>query len=90
MKRAFTLIELLVVIAIITMLTAIGLPVMRRVREQGAETICKSNLRQMALLLKTYAGDHDGFFPESGLHLPFTGLVCRGMGEDLLALLPVA
>ncbi len=63
MTKAFTLIELLVVIAIITLLTAVGLPVMRRVREQGAETVCKSNLRQMALLLKTYAGDHDGFLP---------------------------
>jgi prepilin-type N-terminal cleavage/methylation domain-containing protein len=63
MKQAFTLIELLVVIAIISILMAIGLPVMRRVREQGAETLCKSNLRQMALILKTYAGDHDDLFP---------------------------
>ncbi|MEN6576751.1 MAG: type II secretion system protein [Phycisphaerales bacterium] len=63
MKRAFTLIELLVVIAIISILMALSLPVLRRVREQGAETICRSNLRQMALILKTYSGDHDGLFP---------------------------
>jgi prepilin-type N-terminal cleavage/methylation domain-containing protein len=64
MRKAFTLIELLVVIAIISVLMAIGLPVARRVREQGAETVCRSNLRQMALILKTYANDHDGFFPD--------------------------
>jgi prepilin-type N-terminal cleavage/methylation domain-containing protein len=64
MKRAFTLIELLVVIAIISILMALGFPVMRKVREQGAETICKSNLRQMAAILKTYCDDHDNLFPE--------------------------
>jgi len=63
MKRGFTLVELLVVIAIISLLLALGLPVARRVREQGDETVCKSKLRQMALLLKTYAGDNDGLFP---------------------------
>ncbi|MBP7053270.1 MAG: type II secretion system protein [Phycisphaerae bacterium] len=65
MKQAFTLIELLVVIAIISILMALSLPVLKRVREQGAETVCKSNLRQMALILKTYGGDHDGLFPET-------------------------
>jgi prepilin-type N-terminal cleavage/methylation domain-containing protein len=63
MKKAFTLIELLVVIAILSLLMALGLPVMRRVREQGDETVCKSKLRQMALFLKSYAGDNDGLFP---------------------------
>lgn len=63
MKKAFTLVELLVVIGIIALLMAISLPVMRRVKEQGAETICRSNLRQMAISVKTYAGDHDQLFP---------------------------
>jgi prepilin-type N-terminal cleavage/methylation domain-containing protein len=66
MKRGFTLIELLVVIAIISVLMALGFPIARRVREQGDETICKSKLRQMALLLKNYAGDNDGLFPVPG------------------------
>jgi prepilin-type N-terminal cleavage/methylation domain-containing protein len=66
MKKAFTLIELLVVVAIIALLLALGLPVARRVREQGDETVCKSKLRQMALFLKNYAGDNDGLFPSPG------------------------
>jgi prepilin-type N-terminal cleavage/methylation domain-containing protein len=63
MKRGFTLIELLVVIAIIGVLMALGLPVMRQVREQAAEAVCQSNLRQMTTILKTYCSDHDGLFP---------------------------
>jgi prepilin-type N-terminal cleavage/methylation domain-containing protein len=63
MRRAFTLIELLVVVAAISLLLAVLVPAMRRVREQGAETVCRSNLRQLALILKTYTNDHDGMFP---------------------------
>ena len=63
MKKAFTLVELLVVVAIISLLLALGLPVMRRVREQGGETVCRSHLRQMNVILKTYTNSHDGVFP---------------------------
>jgi prepilin-type N-terminal cleavage/methylation domain-containing protein len=63
MKRAFTLVELLVVIAIISLLLALGLPVMKQARERGAETVCQSNLRQMTMILKIYTSDHDGLFP---------------------------
>ncbi len=62
-KRAFTLIELLVVIAIIAVLIALSLPVTRLVREVGRETVCRSNLHQLTVMLKTYCNDHDGLFP---------------------------
>jgi len=65
MKRAFTLIELLVVITIISVLMAITLPALRRVRQQGYETECRSNLRQLAISLKTYTNDHDNVFPNA-------------------------
>jgi len=64
MKKAFTLVELLVVIGIIALLMAVSLPVMHRAREQGVETACQSNLRQMAMILKTYTADHDQLFPD--------------------------
>lgn len=62
----FTLIELLVVITIISVLMAITLPALRRVREQGWETECKANLRQMGIALKTYTNDNDNLFPRAG------------------------
>ena len=63
MGRAFTLIELLVVIAIIAVLIALSLPVARLARGLGHETVCRSNLHQMTVMLKTYCNDHDGLFP---------------------------
>jgi len=65
MKKAFTLIELLVVITIISVLMAITIPALRRVRQVGWETECKSNLRQMAIGMKTYTNDNDGLFPNA-------------------------
>lgn len=64
-KRAFTLIELLVVIGIISVLMAIGLPSLRRVRQLGLETSCKSNLRQMGMILNAYTQDNDDRFPNA-------------------------
>jgi len=63
MKKAFTLVELLVVIAVISLLMAIIVPVLHRVRQQGDETVCKSKLRQLALILKNYTNDNDSLFP---------------------------
>jgi len=63
MKKGFTLVELLVVMAIIAFLMALGLLVMNVARQRAAETVCRSNLRQMAVMLKTYCNDHDNLFP---------------------------
>jgi prepilin-type N-terminal cleavage/methylation domain-containing protein len=63
MRRAFTVIELLVVIAVISLLMAITVPALRRARQQGDETVCRSKLRQLAFIMKTYTNDHDGLFP---------------------------
>ncbi len=65
MKKAFTLVEILVVVVIISLLLALSLPALRRVREQGDEIVCQSNLRQLAIMLQTYTNDHDGLFPRA-------------------------
>lgn len=62
-RSAFTLIELLVVIAIISTLMAILLPSLGRVRQQGRQTYCLSNLRQMVLAAQMYAQAYDGYYP---------------------------
>ncbi len=69
-RGGFTLIELLVVIAIITVLIAIGLPVMTRAREKARQTACIANLLQIQQSLRLYRLE-EGAFP--GPYDPVTG-----------------
>lgn len=59
-KQAFTLVELLVVISIIALLVSILLPALGQARAQAKSTVCKSNLRQLALANIGYAMENDG------------------------------
>jgi len=56
-RLGFTLIELLVVIAVISILMAILVPALRKVRFHANETACLSNLRQVNMALMAYANE---------------------------------
>lgn len=58
----FTLIELLVVIAIISLLMAILMPAMARVRDQARSVGCQSVLGQWGKVFAIYTMDNDGYF----------------------------
>jgi len=62
-KRGFTLIELLVVIAIISLLMAILMPALNRVRKQARRVVCASNMKQMCTSVALFANDRDGKIP---------------------------
>jgi len=61
-RRAFTLIELLVVIAIIALLMAILMPALQRVKKQGRQAVCLSNVRQWGLIWSMYTQENGGRF----------------------------
>ena len=65
-RNAFTLIELLVVISIITLLMAILLPTLQKVRNQARAVVCRSNLHQSGILCSTYTDENDGQLPGLG------------------------
>jgi len=63
-KKGFTLIELLVVIAIIAILMAILMPALNRVREQARDISCRSNVKQLGLVMYMYFQENDFKMPQ--------------------------
>jgi prepilin-type N-terminal cleavage/methylation domain-containing protein len=60
--RAFTLIELLLVIAIIALLLSIMMPGIDKAKKQAQAIACLEQLHQWAIVMHSYASEHDGAF----------------------------
>lgn len=62
-QRGFTLPELFVVIAILAVVLGLLMPSSGGNRMKAPRIKCSSNLKQIALAFKMYAGDHNELFP---------------------------
>jgi len=72
-KNAFTLIELLVVISIISVLMAVLMPALGRVKKQAQTIACRANLKSWGLCFTLYTDDNEGRF-NSGWDIGETAL----------------
>ena len=62
----FTLVELLVVMGIVGLMAALLLSALGKAKEHGRTTVCKNNMRQLALGFLMYAEDNGEYFPWPG------------------------
>src|SRR6266536_4367778 len=69
--RGFKLVELLLVIAILTVLMAILLPALQKMREADLRAKSMSNLHQLVIGLQDFGDSHDGTLPPNGGNLPY-------------------
>ena len=63
-KHPFTLLELLIVLAIISILIALFLPILSKVKRKAKLTICTNTLRQNSIALIMYTKNNDQYFPD--------------------------
>lgn len=67
--HGFTLIELLVVISIIALLLAILLPSLQKVKSISRDVICRSNVRQVGLVIQMYTDEYNNRTYDHGTDL---------------------
>ena len=63
-KKAFSIIELMTVVLIILLLISILIPTFSKIKMNARSSLCKSQLRQLGILINSYAAENGGYLPD--------------------------
>ncbi len=77
-SSAFTAVELLIVMLVIGVLIVLTIGMVRAATDHARRTACAGNLAQLAKVLRIYAIDHSGRYPETGAASGLGGCVPLG------------
>lgn len=73
----FSIIELMTVILVILLLISLFVPTFVNLKQNARSAICKNQLRQIGVLITSYASDNGGYLPNDGVYsyndLPWNG-----------------
>lgn len=78
-RGGFTLVEVLLVLAIIGVIMAIGVPMLLGRQKQAMIQATHANIQNLDAVLKQYAMDHDGEYPNSNVGLE---ILLQNPGSD--------
>jgi prepilin-type processing-associated H-X9-DG protein len=62
-KKYFSIVEMMTVVFIILALMTLIAPVFTKLRMNARNAVCKSQLRQIGILINSYASSYDGYLP---------------------------
>lgn len=63
LRKKFSILELMTVILVILLLISLLIPVFINLKRNARTAICKSQLRQIGVLITSYASSYDGYLP---------------------------
>lgn len=70
-KKKFSIIELLTVILVILLLISLLIPFFVSLKINAQTALCKNQMRQLGVLMTSYAASHDGYLPnDNQLDIP--------------------
>ena len=67
-KKSFSIIEVMTVLLIVLLLLSLLIPTFTKLKTNARTALCKGQLRQIGILMNSYASTYDGFLPNDSTY----------------------